>query len=159
MGVFSDPYFSQAIAVYQKYLDVLRLKANFYLPKTKDELSEEHSSKGSGKTSELGRTAMADMVDRLCEQNYKQFEANLKCGGYSRLESKIMVWPAPEPFTTTDELTGSQVTRNVSRNLEVCGFLSLADIGSPATISRHLISPKVTFFLLSFFYSQDFLTL
>lgn len=144
MGVYSDPYFSQSITAHQKYLDVLRLKANFYLPKTKDEQSEEHSSKISGKTpSELGRTAMSEMVERLCEQNYKQFEANLKCGGFSRLECKVLIWPAPEPYTTTDELTGSQVTRNISRNIEVCGFLSLADIGSPATISRHLVSPKM----------------
>lgn len=141
MGVLSDPYFSQSIAAYQKYLDVLRLKANLYMPKTKEELSEEHTS---GKTSsELGRTAMAELVDRLCEQNYKQFEASLKCGGFSRLECKVMVWPAPEPYTTTDDLTGSQITRNVSRSIEVCGFLSLADIGSPATISRHLVSPKI----------------
>ena len=30
----------------------------------------------------------------------------------------------------------------ISRNLEVCGFLSLSDIGSPMSVSRHLILPR-----------------
>lgn len=32
---------------------------------------------------------------------------------------------------------------NISRKIEVCGFLGLADIGSPMSISRHLIMPRI----------------
>lgn len=31
----------------------------------------------------------------------------------------------------------------ISRKIEICGFLGLADIGSPMSISRHLIMPRI----------------
>lgn len=144
MGVLSDFYFSTAIQDYQELMDNIELKTVFYLPKSKEEPSEDHSSKSSGKSSsELGRTSMAEMIDRVYEQNFKPFEATLKCGGASRLLSKVIIYPAPEPYITTDEQSGNKITRNVSKNIEVCGFLSLSDIGSPATISRHVLSSKL----------------
>lgn len=35
-----------------------------------------------------------------------------------------------------------ETTRFISRQIEICGYLSLSDIGSPMMISRHLILPK-----------------
>lgn len=32
----------------------------------------------------------------------------------------------------------------ISKNLDICGFLNVSDIGSPMSISRHLVLPKVT---------------
>jgi len=35
----------------------------------------------------------------------------------------------------------SSVHCTISDNLEICGFMDLQDIASPATVSRHLVLP------------------
>lgn len=32
----------------------------------------------------------------------------------------------------------------VSKTIEICGFISVADVGSPTSISRHLVLPMLT---------------
>lgn len=32
----------------------------------------------------------------------------------------------------------------ISKTIEICGFISVADVGSPTSISRHLILPLLT---------------
>lgn len=32
----------------------------------------------------------------------------------------------------------------ISKNIEICGFISVADVGSPNAISRHLVLPLPT---------------
>ena len=41
----------------------------------------------------------------MCEANYKQFEAVLKCGGYAKLESPIIIWPPPLVSFVQKDLT------------------------------------------------------
>lgn len=39
---------------------------------------------------------MPQLIDKMCEINYKRFEAVLKCGGYHKLEAAIIIWPPPK---------------------------------------------------------------
>lgn len=56
------------------------------------------------------------------------------------------MFPEPIPYTSKD-VFGNETTRTISKCLEVCGFLKIADIvgsgSSPASISRNLIFPRV----------------
>jgi hypothetical protein len=36
------------------------------------------------------------------------------------------------------------VKRSISDTIEVCGFIDVADVGSPMAISRHLVLPNPT---------------
>jgi hypothetical protein len=36
------------------------------------------------------------------------------------------------------------VKRSISDTIEVCGFIDVADVGSPMAISRHLVLPHPT---------------
>lgn len=116
---------------------------------------------------------MAQLVATMCEANYKPFEAMLNCGDYHRLQAtSILVWPSPmvgisfhvsahfllyssvqnrsiappplsycaQPYTED----GHDMAKTISRTLHICGFIPLNDIGSPMSISRHLIMPNET---------------
>lgn len=37
---------------------------------------------------------------------------------------------------------GNETVRIISRKIDVCGFISLSEIGSPFTLSRHLVLPR-----------------
>lgn len=98
-----------------------------------------------GHKSELGRTAMFEMIEKLCETNFKPYEVILKCGGYFRLECPVLLWPPPQPYQVpgpeSEKSTANPLT--LANKLEICGYLALSDIGSPSSLSRHLIIPKV----------------
>lgn len=76
------------------------------------------------------------LFQKLAEDMYTSFKGVLKCGN---LESKIILSPAPVAYTKATDF--SSQTYNVSDLIEVCGFVSVADIGSPMAVSRHLILP------------------
>lgn len=95
----------------------------------------------TGHKSELGRTAMFEMIEKLCDSNYKPYEAILKCGGYFRLECSVLLWPPPLPYQPAENVKATPIT--INNKLEICGYLSLSDIGSPSSLSRHLIIPKI----------------
>uniref|UniRef100_A0A1A9W427 Integrator complex subunit 14 n=1 Tax=Glossina brevipalpis TaxID=37001 RepID=A0A1A9W427_9MUSC len=149
LGIQSDSYFTRAVGIYQKLLDYTGIKGQLLMPRPiKDTDTNDNNSNELPKNtmpthkSELGRTAMFEMVEKLCETNYKPFEAVLKCGGYFRLECPILIWPSPVPYYSLSNIKNTAPLTLASK-LEVCGFLSLSDIGSPASLSRHLIIPKV----------------
>lgn len=98
-----------------------------------------------GHKSELGRTAMFEMIEKLCESNFKPFEVILKCGGYFRLECPVLLWPPPQLYQVQSIENDKPVASHLvlANKLEICGYLSLTDIGSPSSLSRHLIIPKV----------------
>lgn len=81
------------------------------------------------------------MCQRVCDGNYKQFEATLNCGSYFKLESTVTIWPPPLPYKDADNL-GQETSRMISKNIDICGFISVSDIGSPMSISRHSVMPK-----------------
>lgn len=88
-------------------------------------------------------STVSGMCERVCDANYKQFEATLNCGSYFKLESTVLIWPPPLPHKERDVL-GNETSRVLSKNLDICGFISVSDIGSPMSISRHLVLPKAT---------------
>uniref|UniRef100_A0A2M4BGK3 Integrator complex subunit 14 n=1 Tax=Anopheles marajoara TaxID=58244 RepID=A0A2M4BGK3_9DIPT len=147
----TDSAFRYGTKLYQQLLDVSGQRGQLFLPRLKHEEAVDESGltgDGADGTEEdartqrhLTRTSALEMFETMCDTNYRQFEATLRCGGYFRLEGPIIVWPAPLPYTARDVL-GGETTKLMSRRLEVCGFLALADIGSPMSISRHLILPR-----------------
>lgn len=147
IGDTNDLYFQRAIKLYQEFLDIISPKGSLFMP-TQDEFSSEINGdiiikkRKLDKNSEyfteciLNLESFAAAIERLCSTNYGRFEATLKCGEYFKLESPIIIWPSPTPIKQGDG------TKMIRRNLEVCGYLSLNDIGSPMSISRHLIMPN-----------------
>lgn len=63
----------------------------------------------------------------------KTFE--LKCG---HLESSITL--IPSPITYKGFQNNIYVERNISKNLEICGFINMTDLVTPPTISTHMIT-------------------
>ncbi|KAF6210731.1 hypothetical protein GE061_013841 [Apolygus lucorum] len=79
---------------------------------------------------------VVQMFVKLGEKHYASWSGNLVCGN---LNSKITLSPNPEPcFKVTDF---EYNTYTVDNNLEICGFIELKHLGSPAAVSRHLVLP------------------
>ncbi|XP_030761764.1 integrator complex subunit 14-like [Sitophilus oryzae] len=76
------------------------------------------------------------LFQKLAEEIYISFKGVLKCGS---LDSKIILSPAPVAYTKITDFNSQ--TYNVSTLIDICGFISVADVGSPMAISRHLILP------------------
>ncbi|KAF3688780.1 Integrator complex subunit 14 [Channa argus] len=76
------------------------------------------------------------MFGRLIDYAYSPFHAVLHCGN---LSSDVQVFPRPEPVVVDEEV--EPMPRTVSTDLEIVGFIEIADISSPPVISRHLVLP------------------
>ncbi|XP_015512843.1 integrator complex subunit 14 [Neodiprion pinetum] len=88
----------------------------------------------------LTRNSVTNCFQKLAEVNYVSFQGYLKCG---QLGSRILLSPPPLPYTKKTDfeiLTG----QTISKTLEICGFISVVDVGSPNAISRHLVLPLPT---------------
>ncbi|XP_072397378.1 integrator complex subunit 14 [Diabrotica undecimpunctata] len=81
-------------------------------------------------------SSVISLFQKLAEDMYTTFKGTLKCGN---LESKIILSPAPVAYTKFTDFECN--THNMSELIEVCGFVSVTDVGSPMAISRHLILP------------------
>ncbi|XP_055528850.1 integrator complex subunit 14 [Wyeomyia smithii] len=142
LGNINDTAFKFGTKLYQQLLDISGQNGQIYIPKPKTlSIEDPIGDDGDENSRQLSRKSIQEMFERTCEQNYKQFEATLRCGGYFRLEGAITIWPAPLPYTSKD-IFGAETTTIISRRLEICGYLSLSDIGSPMSVSRHLILPR-----------------
>ncbi|ALC38028.1 CG4785 [Drosophila busckii] len=145
LGVHSDLYFTRGLTLLQQLLDATALKGLLYMikPIKNMEASEGTSSSSHKNEQGFGRTAVFELVERMCESNYKSTEVTLKCGHYARLESQVLIWPPPLPYEQPAPFSGDSTIRHIDQRIDVCGFLSLSDIGSPATVSRHWVLAKV----------------
>uniref|UniRef100_A0A3B3Z9W1 Integrator complex subunit 14 n=1 Tax=Periophthalmus magnuspinnatus TaxID=409849 RepID=A0A3B3Z9W1_9GOBI len=76
------------------------------------------------------------MFGKLIDYAYTPFHAVLHCGN---LSSDVQVFPRPEPLIVDEEV--EPMPRAVSSDLEIVGFVEIADIASPPVISRHLVLP------------------
>ncbi|XP_034032317.1 integrator complex subunit 14 [Thalassophryne amazonica] len=76
------------------------------------------------------------MFGRLIDQAYSPFHATLHCGN---LSADVQVFPRPEPIVMDEEV--EPIPRTVNTDLEIVGFIEIADISSPPVISRHLVLP------------------
>lgn len=86
-------------------------------------------------------TIVSGLCQRVCEANYKPFVATLSTGSYFKLATSVTIWPPPLPYKDVDIL-GKETFRMISTNLEVCGFISESDIGSPMSVGRYLVLPR-----------------
>lgn len=87
----------------------------------------------------LSIASIQAMVRKMAEAEFVSYQGTLRCGC---LSSKITLSPHPLPYTHVKDF--STETFTISDNIEVLGFLELADIGSPAAVSRHLMLPMGT---------------
>ncbi|XP_033248509.1 integrator complex subunit 14-like [Drosophila miranda] len=142
LGLHSDQYFTRALVMYQQLLDAALLKGQLFMTPVKNPETNEATSTPSHK-SELGRTAVFELIERLCETSYKSTEVTLKCGSYFRMEAPVLLWPPTTPYEQPAVLGVEAQVRQIDQRIDVCGFLALSDIGSPATLSRHWVLPKV----------------
>lgn len=113
LGHTNDTYFQQALKVYQKLLDVSGQHGQLFIATgdssetTKSKSSKNvHGSDANGQLPTIVQwksDIVPKLIDRVCESNYKRFEAVLKCGGYHKLEAAIIIWPSPKVSKTDDE--------------------------------------------------------
>ncbi|XP_034474760.1 integrator complex subunit 14 [Drosophila innubila] len=144
LGVHGDSYFTRGLTLHQQLLDVAALKGQLFTTKPMKSGAESgDATTGGSHKSELGRTAVFELIERLCESSYKSTEVTLKCGHYFRMESQVLLWPPPMPYEQGALYGGDATIRHIEQRIDICGFLALSDIGSPATLSRHWILPKV----------------
>ncbi|MBN3281478.1 INT14 protein, partial [Polyodon spathula] len=79
---------------------------------------------------------LLSLLLKLIDQGYSPFHAVLKCGN---LASDVQVFPRPEPVLIDEET--EPVLRTINTDLEIVGFIEIADISSPPVLSRHLVLP------------------
>ncbi|CAG9127545.1 unnamed protein product [Plutella xylostella] len=70
-------------------------------------------------------------ASRLCEQQYQETWSTLRCG---QLEAKVQLFPPIIPPADSGAPP--------SRTIHVIGFIPLQDLGTPISISRHLVLPQ-----------------
>ena len=73
--------------------------------------------------------------------HYISYEGTLSCGN---LQSKVTLSPPPDLTSILEEskkTKGQEKNRRLTSELSICGFLDVADAGSPPHISRHLVIP------------------
>ncbi|XP_072291469.1 integrator complex subunit 14 isoform X1 [Eucyclogobius newberryi] len=99
-----------------------------------------HLSGGDGQIftvdGQLCMKSVQAMFGKLIDYAYSPFHAVLHCGN---LSSDVQVFPRPEPIIVDEEV--EPMPRTVSSDLEIVGFVEIADIASPPVMSRHLVLP------------------
>ncbi|KRT78491.1 hypothetical protein AMK59_8028, partial [Oryctes borbonicus] len=115
----NDPSLLKSKPLYQELVDISGYEGSILLPEN-----------------QLNETSVNNLFQKLAEEMYTSFRGILKCGN---LESKVILSPAPVPFTKITDF--DYQTYNLSDVIDVCGFIGVADVGSPMAISRHLILP------------------
>lgn len=140
LGTPKDPIFVNATSQYQQLFDLSKQKNKIFIIGGG---AGGVGSKNNNNNEEivLNKGTSDQMFKNMAEKIYKPFEALLKCGAYSKLESTVSIWPPPLPYHARD-IFGIETTCFLSRKIEICGYINLSDIGSPMTVSRHLILPR-----------------
>ncbi|KAJ8933163.1 hypothetical protein NQ314_014170 [Rhamnusium bicolor] len=115
----TDPNFIKSKPLYQRLIDLSGYDGCILVPEIlQNELN------------------VTNLFQKLAEDMYTLFKGTLKCGN---LESKVILSPAPVSYTKVTDFDCQ--TYNLSELIEVCGFISVGDVGSPMAVSRHLILP------------------
>ncbi|CAG2223853.1 Integrator complex subunit 14 [Mytilus edulis] len=87
----------------------------------------------------LNLKSVQTMFEELGEKYYSPYHGALHCGNF---KCPIQLFPAPEPYDKTDEF--EHISVDISKTLEILGFLDIADVASPPMLSRHLVLPMST---------------
>ncbi|XP_074650578.1 integrator complex subunit 14-like [Tubulanus polymorphus] len=114
----NDSGLTDALPLYEKLIDINGYGGEVHLP---DAISMKN---------------IHSMFHKLGEKYYSPSYGTLKCG---HLGSKIQIFPPPEEFKKERDF--EYICRSISTDVEIFGFLDIADIASPPVISRHLILP------------------
>lgn len=93
IGQMNDSYFVQATQLYQQFLNVSGQKGNLFFLRSKDMIQNENNE--ISQQGDSNKNSMKDLINRMCETNYGQFEALLICGSYFKLRCPVIVWPPP----------------------------------------------------------------
>jgi len=93
----------------------------------------------------LSVQSVQNVFTRLAQTHYTTYEGTLSCG---HLQSKVTLSPPPDLIPSILEASkktkAHDKNRRLPNELSICGFLDVADIGSPSHISRHLVIPVPT---------------
>ncbi|XP_051166296.1 integrator complex subunit 14 [Leptopilina boulardi] len=89
---------------------------------------------------QLTKTSVHNCFKKLAETTYVPFQGYLKCGN---LGSRILLSPPPMTYSKKADFE-SFTGLTLAKTMEICGFISVADVGSPSAVSRHLILPLPT---------------
>uniref|UniRef100_T1JDL9 Integrator complex subunit 14 n=1 Tax=Strigamia maritima TaxID=126957 RepID=T1JDL9_STRMM len=87
----------------------------------------------------LNHKSVEAMFTKLADTYFAPFHGQITCG---HLSSNIQLFPPPQPFNRPWDF--EWIKRSVADKIEICGFLDLNDISSPASYSRHLVLPSIT---------------
>jgi len=85
--------------------------------------------------SDLNRTSVEDMFQRLIDLRYHPYCGTLSFG--RELSSTVTLCPPPAPFKEVRDF--ETIEAKVSNQLVIKGMLSMSDVASPPVVSRHLI--------------------
>lgn len=97
LGNPDDLYYQQSTRLYQELFELSGQKGQLFLAPKRVVVVDQVSDESIDDTIKLQSdvTVVRTMITAMCETNYKQFEATLKCGGFGKLETPINIWPPP----------------------------------------------------------------
>lgn len=100
LGSTAEPYFQNAVELYQQFLDQSGQKGQLFIAHIETDAKKLIKSEYNGDavfptTTQWKNEIINHLIEEMCENNYKPFEAVLNCGEYHRLESPVIIWPTP----------------------------------------------------------------
>lgn len=116
----TDPSLQTALPIYQKLIDISGGGGQVFVPE-----------------GALNFKSVQAMFMKLAEIYYKPFHGTLHCG---TLTSNVCLSPPPEA-TLAFARDFEMVKAEMSTDIVICGFISICDVSSPPSHSRHLILP------------------
>ncbi|XP_041364746.1 integrator complex subunit 14-like [Gigantopelta aegis] len=116
----TDPDLQSSLPLYQKLVELSSFGGEVFVPETV-----------------LNMKSVQEMFLRLANRYYAPFYGNLHCGN---MNCAVQLYPSPN--SCLQNPTGCKPL--LSNTLKICGFLDIADVSSPPTISRHLVLPVGT---------------
>ncbi|XP_071105029.1 integrator complex subunit 14-like [Haliotis cracherodii] len=119
----NDPDLQSSLPLYQKLIDMNNEGGEIFIPE-----------------SNMTMKSVEQMFQKLGETFYAPYFGTIQCGN---LKCSVQLLPSPEPLSRKNA-AGEDEQIVLNNNLEVCGFLDIADVASPPTVSRHLVLPTIS---------------
>lgn len=117
-----DPDMKMSLPLFQKLVDINDQGGEVYVP-----------------DGPLTLKSVQEMFQTFAEKTYMPFLATLQCGN---LKCPVQLHPRPEPYDREADFLS--IHHQMSDKLEIVGFMDIADVASPPTLSRHLVLPTPT---------------
>ena len=113
---------AETVPIYEKLIERCGLRGQVLIP---------------AESQALTRAAVEKCVQSLIDAHYQPFIGRMTLG--DELTSQITLCPPPSKYRQVKEF--QVIEANIEENLDIKGFLTLADVASPPVVSRHLILP------------------